>query len=233
MRIWHISDTHSHEELLKIPDNIEMVIFSGDESNNKNPYSNLPEFNEFIVWYSLLPIKHKIFVAGNHSSAIAKGLVGKQNFTDNGIIYLENNYTDVEGIKIFGSPITPTFNDWYFMKSRSKMDRLWSLIDDDTDIVVTHGPPKGILDLSENREGTLEQCGDSSLFRHVHLRVKPLLHCFGHIHDFRRCINHGTRKIDSTVYSNGSVVEDGKFGRLVSNGNLFELDFNNKKIKIL
>ena len=232
MKVWHISDTYGYHNLLKI-EPVDLVIFSGDESNHKDPWTNLPEFNEFIVWFSQLPIQYKIFVAGNHSAAIAKGLIKKQDFIDKGIIYLENDYCTIKGLKIFGSPITPTFNDWYFMKSRDKMDRFWSNVDHDVDIMITHGPPKSILDLSETREHKLEQCGDNALFRHVHYRIKPKLHCFGHIHDFRKCINHGTRVLDGITYSNGAVVEDNKFGQLVSNGNLFKIDLITKEIKII
>ena len=177
-------------------------------------------------------MQHKIFVAGNHSSAIAKGLVKKQDFTDKGIIYLENDYCTIQGLKIFGSPITPTFHDWYFMKSRDKMDKFWSNVDHDVDIMVTHGPPKGHLDLSENTNHKLELCGDKALARHVE-RVKPILHCFGHVHDYKQCINHGVKVYNGIVYSNAAVVEDGKFGYLVTNGNLFEIDLINKEIKII
>lgn len=229
MRIYHISDTHSYHDLLKVPKNIDLIIFSGDESNHPVPIINLPEFNRFIVWFAELPIKYKVFVAGNHSAAIANGLVKKSEFSDKGIIYLENDYVVIEGLKIFGSPITPTFNNWYFMKQRSKLDNLWKLIDDNTDILVTHGPPIGILDLTEERDYKLKQCGDKSLLNHIK-RIKPILHCFGHIHNFKECINHGIRIIDGVVFSNGAVVTDKKFGEVTSNGNIFEVDLKTKEI---
>jgi Icc-related predicted phosphoesterase len=225
--------THGHHNLLQIP-TCDMVIFSGDESNFKNPYDNLKEFNNFITWYSELPITYKIFVAGNHSAAIAKGLIKKQDFIDKGIIYLENDYTDIKGLKIFGSPITPTFNDWYFMKSRDKLDRFWSNVEL-VDIIITHGPPKYILDLSENKQHILEFCGDKALHKHVVNRIKPVLHCFGHIHNFKNIKNSGVKKIIdcNTIFSNGAVVEDGKFGDLIGNGNLFEIDLLTKKVNVI
>jgi Icc-related predicted phosphoesterase len=233
LKLWHISDTHSYHNLLQVPE-CDIVIFSGDESNYKDPYLNIKEFNEFIVWYSLLPIKYKIFVAGNHSAAIAKGLVKKQDFINKGIIYLENDYAEIEGLTIFGSPITPTFHDWYFMKSRDKMDKFWSNVEP-VDIMVTHGPPKYILDLSENKEHKLEFCGDKSLYRHVIERIKPILHCMGHIHNYKGIENSGIKKIMNcdTIFSNGAVVEDGKFGNLIGNGNLFEIDTITKKVNII
>ena len=156
MKIWHISDTHTYHGLLKVPNGIDMVIHSGDCSNPRDPYNNEPEVREFIHWYKSLPIKHKIYVAGNHDTSIEKGLVTKKDFADYNITYLENDYVTIEGVKIFGSPYTPNFGNWSFMKDRNKLDRFWrDAIHDGTDIVVTHGPPKGILDKSENRDHQL------------------------------------------------------------------------------
>ena len=67
-RIWHISDTHSHHRLLTIPENIDIVIHSGDESNYKDQYQNEPEFRDFILWFANLPIKHKVEDSNTYQS---------------------------------------------------------------------------------------------------------------------------------------------------------------------
>lgn len=225
MRIWHISDTHTFHNLLTIPNDIDMVIFSGDCSNPQNPYQNEPEVRAFIDWFSKLPIQHKIFVAGNHDTSIEKGLVTKEDFTSNNIFYLENDFIEIEGLKIWGSPNTPTFGQWAFMKSRDTIDRLWQQIDDNVDILIVHGPPKGILDQSYSREGVYERCGCNALKKHVLYRIKPKLMCFGHIHNHKDIINAGILQLSdyNIIFSNGSVVTDGKFGKLSSNGNIIEL----------
>ena len=216
--------THTYHGLLDIPENIDMVIHSGDATNPKNPYLSEDEMQNFIYWYSLLPIKHKVFVAGNHDVCIEKNFIKKDDFERAGIIYLENDYIEIEGIKIWGSPVTPTFGEWAFMKARHKTHDLWQQIPDDTDIVVVHGPPATILDLSYNRKNELEFCGDSALMKRL-LDINPKLCLFGHIHNCKDIINAGTRKLSirDTIYSNGSVVTDGKFGKLSSNGNIFEI----------
>lgn len=228
MIIWHISDTHTYHELLEIPDYVDMVIHSGDCSNPRDPYTNEPEVRRFIDWFSQLPIKHKIYVAGNHDTSIEERLVTNVDFEDKGIIYLENDYVTIEGVKIFGSPHTPRFGQWAFMKERHKLDRLWDgLIDDDTDVVVVHGPPKGILDKSYDRNGCMEMCGDKSLMNKLK-KVNPKLMLFGHIHNCDDIINTGIYQacnfdnpfVKRTIFSNGSVVTDGKFGKLTSNGNI-------------
>jgi Icc-related predicted phosphoesterase len=81
-----------------------------------------------------------------------------------------------------------------------------------------------MLDLSYDRANNLENCGDRSLWNKIQI-VKPKLMLFGHIHDNKDIINAGTRTIRGldTIFSNGSVVTDGKFGRLSSNGNILEI----------
>ena len=225
MKIWHISDTHTYHDLLTIPNGIDLVIHSGDCSNPRDPYNNEPEVRDFIDWYKELPIKNKIYVAGNHDTSIEKRLVTKKDFEDNGIIYLENEYVTIEGIKIFGSPHTPQFCNWAFMKDRHKLDRFWKLaIHESCDIIVVHGPPKGCLDKSYDRNNNMESCGDKSLLNLV-LDMQPAYMLFGHIHNCKDIINAGILKLSGydTWFSNGSVVTDGKFGKLTSNGNILEI----------
>ena len=226
MRIWHISDTHTFHNLLEVPTDIDMVIHSGDCSNPRDPYPNEVEVRSFIDWYHSLKIPHKIFVAGNHDTSIEKRLVTNDDFKRSGITYLENEVVTIEGIKIFGSPYTPTFgHGWSFNKDRNKLERMWrNVIGVDVDIVINHGPPKGILDLSTDRYGGIERCGDKSLLNRV-MEVNPKLCLFGHIHNCLDIINQGTRKLSGldTIFSNGSVVKDGRFGKLSSHGNVFEI----------
>ena len=110
------------------------------------------------------------------------------------------------------------------MKGRDKMWKLWENIPEDTDILITHTPPRGCLDLSYNRNHQLEFCGCSNLLKNI-FRVKPKLHCYGHIHSCEGVYNAGTIKLANldTIFSNGSVVTDGKFGKVSSHGNIFEL----------
>lgn len=221
----HVSDTHTYHDLLKIPSGIDMIIHSGDCSNPRDPYNNEPEVRDFIDWYKELPIKYKIYVAGNHDTSIEKKLVTKKDFEEAGIIYLENESVTIEGIKIFGSPHTPNFGNWAFMKERTKLERFWRLaIDEDVDIVITHGPPRGVLDKSYDRNHYMESCGDKSLLNRV-LEVHPAYCLFGHIHNCKDIINAGVQKLSicDTWFSNGSVVTDGKFGKLTSNGNIIKI----------
>ena len=226
LKIWHISDTHTFHGHLKVPKDVDMVIFSGDCSNPREFYKNEQEVRNFITWFATLPIKYKIFVAGNHDVSIEAGYITEDNFKQTGIIYLENESVNIGGFKIWGSPVTPSFGlGWAFNKRRDKLHELWSSIPDDTDIIISHGPPKGILDLSYNMKNDLEMCGCEALRKRC-LKIQPKLVCFGHIHSMEGIVNAGYLKQadHDTIYSNGSVVLDGKFDKgAVTNGNIFEI----------
>jgi len=224
MKIQHISDSHGLHSLLTIPKDIDMVIHSGDFTNYKEYIYNLPECESFLNWYEAVQVPIKILVAGNHDATAFK--VGRKQFKEmcskRGIIYLEDELYTVNNIKIYGSPVQPSFCDWYFQKSRAKLYNFWSNIPNETDILITHGPPKGVLDLSENRDRTYDRCGCSALMKHILNRLNLKFHLFGHIHNCGDIMNQGTMKLSTidTIFSNGSVVEDRHMDRLSSNGNI-------------
>lgn len=226
MKIWHISDTHGYHHLLEVPQNIDVVVFSGDCANVRDPYLNENEVRRFLEWFSELPIRHKVMIAGNHDTSLEKRLITKkQIINDYGITYLENDFVVIDGKVFYGSPYTPTFGDWAFMRARDKINKVWTGIPDDTDILITHGPGKGILDLSDNYTNDLHLCGDGALLKRI-LKLSNLkLHMFGHIHNFKDYTNAGVLKLSKseTLFSNGSVVTDGRFGTLSSNGNILEV----------
>lgn len=225
MKILHISDTHGYH--LQFPESrfegIDLVIHSGDAANYLNPAQNSHEMFEFLEWYTKVPVKYKIFVAGNHDTSVEARLITRENFSDRGIVYLENEYTEIEGIKIFGTPIVPRYGNWAFMKDRGTIDRFWKKITKPMDVFVVHGPPKGILDYTYKREDNrIEMCGCSSLRTHIR-RLNPKLVLFGHIHNCKDIVNNYSFYKDGITYSNAACVEDGKFGQLISHGNILEI----------
>lgn len=226
MRIWHISDTHGFHKQLTIPEGIDLVIHTGDCSNRMDPYTNEPEVKQFIEWYEQVPIPNKIFIPGNHDTSIERNLIKGGDFITRGIYLLNHDWINIDGIKIFGSPYTPTYGQWAFMKSRETINRVWEQIPEGMDIVAVHGPCKGILDLSYNRINELEFCGDSALRKHILYRVKPKYFLSGHIHNFEDIINTGFRHLPDygITFSNAAGVTDGRFDKgLTYNGNIFEI----------
>jgi len=222
MKTWLISDTHSYHDLLTVPEDIDMVIHAGDSTNPYGWVQNQPEFEAFYEWFVYLPIQYKVLIAGNHDAWATKKY-NVDRVKESGIHYLEHEYVELAGLKIFGSPYTPNFGEWHFMKDRSKLDEYWKQVPENLDILVTHGPPKGILDLSRNRDNVLEYCGDQALFNRVVGDIKPKYHVFGHIHNFEDCINQGRRIYKDITFINASVVTDRQFGVLSSNGEIIDV----------
>jgi Icc-related predicted phosphoesterase len=113
-------------------------------------------------------------------------------------IYLEDSGITIEGLKIWGSPISPNYHSWAFNCERGEEIRKhWDLIPEDTDILITHCPPFGILDFDP--EGKPKGCED--LLTIIQQKVKPRLHIFGHLHDA-----HGQIQIGETLFVNASMV---------------------------
>ena len=103
----------------------------------------------------------------------------------------------IEGLKIWGSPIQPTFYDWAFNRKRgAEINKHWKLIPPDTDILITHGPPFQILDK------TTSEChvGCDMLLNKIN-QIKPKLHVFGHIHE-----GYGMIQKNETIFVNASSV---------------------------
>lgn len=208
MKVTTFSDTHQQHDKVKI-EPCDLLAFCGDSTNYKELHKNEQEFKLFVDWFELQPAKYKVMIAGNHDGSLLKKY-NKELLKEKGIIYLEHEYVEIEGRKIFGSPYTPTYGNWSFMISREKLGRYWDVLEEGIDLLITHGPPKGILDLSEKFDRTIEFCGDSALMKAVN-KVKPKYHSFGHIHNGHGIINYGYRIIDGTTFINCSIVEDGKF----------------------
>lgn len=198
MKIIAISDTHGSHRQLKVP-NGDVLIHAGDVLANNYP-NEIIDFNN---WLSTLPHKHKIVIAGNHDEFMYNtGVKTIRNTYLTNCIYLENSSCIIDGIKFYGSPITPTFMDWFFMAERGKeiQNKYWSNIDRDTDVLVTHGPPMGIMDKVITHVEKTVGCAD--LLWTVK-QLKPKVHIFGHIH-----AGHGIIKQDNIIFANASVMNE-------------------------
>lgn len=208
MKLTVISDTHGmHRNMLPLPDG-DVLIHCGDFSN----IGEKAQVIDFVEWLNSQPHKHKIFIAGNHDKSFDPKYI--QSWPDElwlkdtlkyikelGIHYLENSDVIIDGVKFWGSPITPNFGENYWAFNRKRGDEIrkyWSTISDYTDVVITHGPPANILDWCVN--GRLVGCSD--LTYHIQ-RVKPKYHFFGHIHE-----SYGIVDGPDTTFGNASSVNE-------------------------
>lgn len=220
MKIWFISDTHTCHEQLRVPTRIDMVVHCGDESSTRSTQQNEPEARAFFQWYCKLDIARKIFVPGNHSTSIELGKIQPQDYPQ--VDFLIHQSMTVHGLNIFGSPYTPWFFDWAYNVARAELAPVWADIPELTDILVTHGPPKGILDQTHCWKTKVPiHIGSKSLTRHVQDRIRPRIHAFGHLHDEPGIRNFGQVSNGQTLYVNCACCD--LSGKLVNHGHVIEL----------
>lgn len=190
IRIVLISDTHTYHDEVNVPDG-DLLIHAGDATAR----GNIDEVSRFAQWFNALPHRHKIFVAGNHDWLYEK----RPSLADTLVPSLHDKSIEIEGLKIHGSSWQPEFFNWAFNLPRGRsLAEKWALIPDDIDILITHGPPHGILD--ETIDGRFVGCRD--LLKAVK-RVKPKIHVFGHIHN-----GYGTVEINGTRFVNASICDE-------------------------
>jgi Icc-related predicted phosphoesterase len=208
MKIITISDTHGYHDLLALPKG-DMLIHAGDVSSRGSER----EIKDFLGWFSVQDYEYKIFIAGNHDfffEQADKEMV-KAIIPEN-IIYLNDSGICIEGLHIWGSPVTPWFLNWAFNRQRgSDIKKHWDLIPQNTDILITHGPVYGILD--KTIHGKKVGC---EILKDVTDVIKPKVHICGHIHEA-----YGQVQILDTLYINASVL-DVRY-RLVNEAVMFEI----------
>ena len=201
-KITFISDTHGkHHEITNDLPGGDILIHAGDIMNSGR---HEEEALSFLEWFmSLDNYKHKIYIAGNHDRLFEDApIIVRELFEQYhpNIIYLQDSSIEVEGLKIYGSPWQPEFCDWAFNLPRGeKLKAVWDLIPDDTDILVTHGPPHMFLDTII---GQFEHLGCKDLNNRV-LQVQPKVHCFGHVHS-----GAGETEFRDIKFINASVLDE-------------------------
>ena len=166
------------------------------------------DFREFISWYAKQDAVHKIYVPGNHDIFCEQ----KPDFVinickANDVHYLHNTGITLSGINFWGTATQPFFCNWAFnvIDARDRA-RDFALIPDDTEVLITHCPPYGILDNTPpsvwNNFSTEEHVGCHALMSAVG-RVKPRFHIFGHIH----CA-YGQFRRSGTLFVNASICTE-------------------------
>lgn len=190
MKILHISDTfNNHRHIHELP-YADILVHSGNFTEDGTE----EEAYEFMEWFCDLPFRHKIFISGNHDKCLYEsGIEG----LDRNVYYLCNSGIEIEGVKFYG---VPQFDeDGLTGQHRNYID-----IPQDTDVLITHSPAYGILDMDNDMN-----CGDEILLTELE-EVHPKAHLFGHI-----SAQHGILQRDDTIYSNGAMGEEVR-GKLFS-----------------
>ncbi len=176
MRIVCISDTHGMHDQVAVPDG-DVLIHAGDLSSRGAER----EIAAFGRWFAAQPHAYKIVIAGNHDFLFeSDGERARALVEAPGVTYLQDSGVEIEGVRFWGSPWQPWFYDWAFNLQRGpELERVWAGIPASAQVLITHGPPLGILD-EVARNGESVGC-EALLDRLGALDVG--LHVFGHIHE--------------------------------------------------
>lgn len=188
----------------------------------------------FGPWLRKLPVSKIVYIAGNHDFVYEE-----KNKEPNCLQYLHltkylmDSGCEWEGLKIWGTPWQPYFYGWAFNLYESDLAKKFNLIPIDTDILITHGPPKGYLDLvtsrvkatNEEKWPEPEHVGSVALIERYE-QIKPRLHVFGHIHAGR-----GVCKLGETLLANVVIVDESY--RNVYEPMVFEIDTETKDCQCL
>jgi len=205
MRITFISDTHTkHRHVEEDLPGGDLLIHAGDLMNSGHDENDVWEF---LDWFDKQNYDHLVFIAGNHDR-----LFENQPEKTRQIIrsyknanYLQDDWIKVGNVesmaKIYGSPWQPEFYNWAFNLPRNGEDLMekWFWIPSDTDILVTHGPPWGHLDVTPY--GNLNV--GCELLRVRVDEFKPKIHVFGHVHS-----GYGYKFHNGTHFFNASVLNE-------------------------
>jgi len=202
VKIVAVADTHGEHDRLDIPMG-DLLVHAGDWTM----MGSKKKIKAFLQWVNSLPHQHKVIIAGNHDldmdpTTPMYGDLKMKDLIDSfpSIHYLCDSGVTLQvgepsqQIKIWGSPFTPTFQDWVFQYDVG--ERSWSDIPNDTDILITHGPPHGILDSINEKSG-----GGCPALRERVETIKPKVHIFGHLHED----GGSTMLYDGTLFVNAAI----------------------------
>ena len=211
MKIVLISDTHGMHNSIRVPHG-DVLIHAGDLTSSGTD----SEISDAAKWLGSLPHHHKIAIAGNHDWLFERQPTRASALLRNaGVTYLEDSATNVDGLRIYGSPRQPEFMHWAFNVPRGQLAPYWRHIPQGLDILITHGPPHGILDQrvppkirrfapweDEEPFGGSEHVGDEELLVAVE-QAKPRIHVFGHIHG-----SYGRTQNNNTTFYNAAACDE-------------------------
>lgn len=187
------SDTHGRHQQLIVPAS-DLLLCAGDFTAR----GGRDEVLRFVDWFALQPAAQRVLIAGNHDRWCEEHPDEVASLcAEREILWLLDSGVEVLGWRLWGSPVTPTFRSMAFNRARGPaLSEHWARVPADTDILITHGPPRGLLD----RMALGRRVGSDELRRELP-RVRPRLHVFGHIHEAA-----GRRKLDGTLFVNAACA---------------------------
>lgn len=194
-RVCCISDMHGYYP--SVPP-CDLLLLGGDYCRGGDHFAKLKNHADLCYWINRAARNTKVVgIAGNHDILFEE--VGYKNLKQANWTYLQDSGCEWNGLKIWGTPWQPRFFDWAFNLDEPELEKRWAMIPEDTDILIVHGPPHGVADLSNYKN---EHTGSPSLLQRIK-EIKPQLVVCGHIHE-----QNGVYQIGETTLVSSSIVDD-------------------------
>ncbi|MEI6419912.1 MAG: metallophosphatase domain-containing protein [Sphingomonadales bacterium] len=198
-RVTVISDTHGRHDEIALPAG-DLLIHCGDMFNLSG--SSPQQIQAMDDWFGRQDFERILCTGGNHDRQLEFNLKqSSQPFRN--AYFLKDETVEFRGLKIFGAPWVPELKTHAFFQDRSGLAAAWARVPADIDIMITHTPPKGILDTSSRGRSL----GCPALAGELR-RISPQVHCFGHVH-----AGAGRRQIGRTLFINAASL-DGSTGAM-------------------
>jgi Icc-related predicted phosphoesterase len=186
------SDTHERTDDIWVTQKADVLLHAGDFTFKGIP----PALQKFNRWLGALDgFKHKIIIPGNHELSFERDWKSAAAYVPAADAILNGETYEVSGLKIYGEPRQPRFFDWAFNVNREQMCYVWDRVPTDTDVLLTHGPPYGVGDLTARGEHV-----GCKFLREWILEHQPRLVVCGHIHE-----GYGKYRLGKTVVVNASI----------------------------
>lgn len=210
MKILGISDLHGIlPEITN--EKFDVLCICGDlfplKAQNNMPQCKSWLEKRFIKWCESIPCDHVLLIAGNHDLYFERTIRSDIDsiFKNTKIHYLENDLTEIDGIKFYGTPYCKIFGMWAFMRDDEHLSMIFNNIPENIDVLLTHDAPYGTSDICLQNESwiTGEHIGNEPL-RDAIIAKSPKVNLHGHLHS----ANHSVELLRDTEVYNVSLVDE-------------------------
>eukprot|EP01025_Chloroclados_australasicus_P038070 TRINITY_DN3899_c0_g1_i1.p2 TRINITY_DN3899_c0_g1~~TRINITY_DN3899_c0_g1_i1.p2 ORF type:complete len:243 (-),score=13.02 TRINITY_DN3899_c0_g1_i1:15-677(-) len=182
VRFIFISDTHNgHQQLTTKLNQLyrgksDVLVHCGDMTDRGSKH----ELENINQWFGQLPFQNIISIGGNMDGiGLEKFSFDEKSKILSNSTYLENESLELHGLKIYGSPCTPKFCGGFQLRGNQEAKQVWDQIPENTQILVTHGPPYGIMDVTSRGQSV----GCPMLQRKLSELKDLKVAAWGHIHE--------------------------------------------------
>ncbi len=196
MKLAIISDTHGRP--FEIPE-CDVFIHCGDITAG----GSLEETEQFMKWLRRqTQVGLSLIVPGNHDRCFQEEWLAVEDmFASEDVLVMIDQAIKLGDRTFYGSPWTPPFMNWFFMADEERLGMLYRAMPKEVDVLITHGPPRGILDTGyqDPHVGSIA-LAEAIEWRNIKHNV------FGHLHS---CGGQTVQPyVDGTIYHNVAACDD-------------------------